>query len=96
MPSEFKLPYAVELANRGSAAFGQNPERHVLGTPKPVWVPVDSFETAAKHCLAYLSKHTLRRENWSGGRVRDEHHQVVARVDFDGHVHAEAPQRPRP
>lgn len=85
--AEPAMAFSVELANRGARSLGQDPERHLLGTPKPLWIPCDDLETAATFCKAYRQKHLLRAENWSGGRVRDATGAIVARIDFDGTIH---------
>ena len=49
-------------------------------------VKVASLAEASRVCRAYLERSGAGSSGWSGGEVRDESWEVVARVSFNGRV----------
>ncbi len=76
----------VFLSNRGNPDFRQDHRHQIPGTPRDQWVEVADLDEASRVCRAYIVEHDLGSGNWTGGEVRSDLNEVVARISFNGRV----------
>ena len=54
--------------------------------PRPIWVNVRDLTEARERCINFITSNELGGGNWSGGEVKNDAGQAIAKVSYNGRV----------